>query len=107
MARPIAGIRVHHASVPTDRQHAVVPEPASAESGFGQLAIRSQPPDAEVLIDGERWEGSQDENRLVVNLAAGSHRIEIRKAGFATFVKTVQVKPGETAVVNVSLTPQR
>lgn len=85
----------------------VVPEPASAESGFGQVAIRSQPADADVLIDGERWEGSQEENRLVVNLAAGSHRIEIRKAGFATFVKTVQVKPGETAVVNVSLTPQR
>ena len=92
---------------PEPGQLPLAPEPASAESGFGQGAIRSQPADAEVLIDGERWEGSQEENRLVVNLAAGSHRIEIRKAGFATFVKTVQVKPGETAVVNVSLTPQR
>jgi hypothetical protein len=72
-------------------------------SGFGQVAIRVQPSDAEILIDDEPWRGPQGAERLVVNLPAGTHRVEIRRAGFDPFVTSIDVKKGETAVLNVSL----
>jgi hypothetical protein len=82
-----------------------VADPASADmSTFGQIAIRVQPADAEISIDGERWQGLPGQPRLVVDLPAGVHRIEIRKEGFAPFTKEVTVKPGQTTAINVSLT---
>jgi hypothetical protein len=76
---------------------------ASADSRFGQVAIRVQPADAEVIIDGETWKGPPGAERLVVHLPAGTHRIEVRKEGFDQFVTAVEVRRGEVAVVNVSL----
>jgi hypothetical protein len=76
---------------------------AGADASFGQVAIRVQPADAEVIIDGEAWKGPQGAERLLVYLPAGTHRIEIRKEGFDQFVTAVQIRKGEVAVVNVSL----
>lgn len=72
----------------------------------GAVAIRVQPADAEVRIDGERWDSPQGSERLVVQLTEGEHRIEIRREGYAPFTTTVRVKRGETAPLNVSLTRQ-
>jgi hypothetical protein len=73
-------------------------------SAFGRLTIRVQPADAQVSIDGEVWHGAPGQDRLTVNLPAGTHRVEVRKEGFAVFTKDVDVKPRETTVLNVSLT---
>ena len=78
--------------------------PVSGDAKFGQVAIRVQPGDAEVLIDGEAWRNPQGSDRLVVHLSPGTHRIEIKKEGFDPFVTAVEIKRGETAVLNVSLT---
>jgi PEGA domain-containing protein len=72
---------------------------------FGTIAVRVQPADAEVLIDGERWEASAGE-RILVHLSDGMHRVEVRKAGFVPYTSTVRVHSGETVTVNVSLSPQ-
>jgi hypothetical protein len=77
--------------------------PAGHDTRFGQVAIRVQPGDAEVTIDGEPWKGPPGAERLVVHLPAGTHRVEIRKDGFDTFVTAVDVKRGEVTVLNVSL----
>jgi hypothetical protein len=74
--------------------------------GFGALVIRVQPAGAEVLIDGVRWQGPEASERLVVQVAAGAHRIEVRKDGFVTFTSNVQVRAGETAPLNISLPPR-
>ena len=57
------------------------PEAGVRDSQFGTIAVRFQPADAEVLIDGEPWQGADRDHRLLVNLPAGSHRVEVRKAG--------------------------
>ena len=80
------------------------PPPVAGDAKFGQIAIRVQPGDAEVLIDGEPWRNPQGADRLVVHLSPGTHRIEIRKEGFDPFVTAVEIRRGETAVLNVSLT---
>jgi hypothetical protein len=74
-----------------------------APDDSGSVSVRVQPADAEVLIDGERWESPSGE-RLVVQLGEGEHRIEIRREGYQTYSTTVRVRRGETVPVNVSLT---
>jgi len=77
--------------------------PVATEGSYGALAIRVQPADADVLIDGERWDGAPGSGPLIVQLAAGFHRVEVRKDGYRAYTTRVDIRPGETAPVNVSL----
>ena len=70
---------------------------------FGSVAIRVQPGDATVLIDGERWDTPAGEDRLTLEVSEGRHRIEIRKDGFKPYSSTFTVRAGETVNLNVSL----
>jgi hypothetical protein len=79
------------------------PERPAEPSTFGAVAIRVQPADAEVLIDGERWEWPAGEARLVVELAPGPHRVEIRREGYRHYTTTIEVRRGDTVTLNVSL----
>jgi hypothetical protein len=83
------------------------PQPPSRSgqpgSAYGSLSVRVQPLDAEVSIDGEAWRGASGTDRLVIELAEGSHTVEIRKTGFRTYVTQVEIRRGETAQLNVSL----
>jgi PEGA domain len=80
------------------------PPPASA-LGFGMLAVRVQPADAEILVDGEHWRGPQGQVRLLLQVAEGTHQVEIRKEGYQSFATQVQTRAGETEDLNVSLPP--
>jgi hypothetical protein len=77
------------------------PEPAQA---FGTLSLRVQPADAEILVDGEPWKAPEGQDRVGIRLAAGEHRIEVSKAGFARYTETVLIQRGRTLALNVSLT---
>lgn len=72
----------------------------------GTLALRVQPGDATVLVDGEPWRGPQTQDRLVIQLAEGPHRVRIEKPGFQTFAVDVDMRAGETTSFNVSLLSQ-
>ena len=58
--------------LPAPRPLPELPAPATSSSGadldvsFGAIAIRVQPADADVLIDGERWEGPANDEALVL-----------------------------------------
>jgi PEGA domain-containing protein len=67
------------------------------------LSIRVQPENATVLIDGERWEGPQGQERLIVQVSEGPHQIRIQKEGYEPFTTNITVRRGETAPLNVSL----
>jgi hypothetical protein len=84
------------------------PAPGNAPiaSGYGTLMLRVQPGDADVTIDGERWDTSSPGERLIVQLAAGRHRLEIRKAGYTPYSSDITVQPGESTPLNVSLSSQ-
>jgi hypothetical protein len=85
-----------------------VPDETRAPEGarVGTLALRVQPGDATVLVDGEPWRGPQTQDRLVIQLAAGAHRVRIEKPGFQAFTVDVDVRAGETSSFNVSLLSQ-
>jgi hypothetical protein len=103
---------VPQAAEPPQPRQPRQPRPAPVEPAqrdvraFGTLSIRVQPADAEVLIDGENWRGPEAQERLLVNVAEGSHHVEIRKAGFVTYSTDIQIRSGETATLNVSLPPR-
>jgi hypothetical protein len=85
---------------------APVPPRGATTSGFGTIALRVQPGDAQVLIDGEQWNQSAPGERLLVQVDAGSHHVEIRKPGYRNYVNDVTIQPGETLPLNVSLSSQ-
>lgn len=78
------------------------PPPTAQVSGFGMLAIRVQPDDAVILVNGEEWR-SPRMARLEIELGAGRHRVEVRRDGYEGYVTDVEVRAGETTAVNVSL----
>jgi PEGA domain len=82
------------------------PRSGTQASGYGTLAIRVQPGDAEVMIDGEMWRGPAGQDRLMVEVSEGPHTVQISKSGYRTYVTDVQVRRGETAPLNVSLRSQ-
>ena len=73
-------------------------------SSFGALALRVQPGDATVTIDGEPWENSGDNGQLIVQIAPGVHHVQIRKDGYRTYMTDITVHPGETTTLNVAMT---
>ena len=73
------------------------------DAAYGSIAIRVQPGDAEISIDGQRWEGGSDREPLVIQLAAGEHDIDVRKEGYRSYTRRVDVRGGETLPINVSL----
>jgi hypothetical protein len=98
----------------TPRPGQPVPEfPSASEapsealaSGFGTIALRVQPADADILIDGERWTLAALGERLLVQVPEGRHHVEIQKSGYRPFSTDITVQHGETAPLNVSLSSQ-
>ena len=73
------------------------------EGESGAVAVRVQPAGAVVLIDGEKWEGPDGPDRLVIHLSEGPHRIEVQKEGYRTFTTEIRIRRGETVPLNISL----
>jgi hypothetical protein len=72
-------------------------------SPYGIVALRVEPSDAVVLIDGEVWLDSAASPELVVHVPAGWHALEVRKAGYQTFRTEVELTEGGTTRLNVTL----
>ena len=71
---------------------------------YGSLALRVQPGPATITIDGERWEGPEGNERLVVELPPGRHVIEVQKDGYRRYTTEITVSAGEATTLNVALT---
>ena len=68
-------------------------EAATATAATGKIRLRTDPPDAQILIDG------QNVGRGVLvdyELPAGSHRLRITASGYVSFDTTITVQAGET-----------
>jgi PEGA domain len=88
---------------PESRARTERPVPPDEVPGpSGTLSIRVQPDDAEVVIDGEPWTRSGGE-RLIVALAPGVHRLEVRRSGHETYVGLVRIRQGVATTLNVAL----
>jgi hypothetical protein len=91
---PASGARVPMPREPTVR---------TAPARFGTLALRVQPPDADVIIDGNRWAGSVGQELVTIELPEGRHHVEVRRDGMATYSEDVLIRRDRTLTLNVSL----
>lgn len=80
--------------------------PPGPASESGTVSVRVQPANADVFIDGERWEGPSAGERLTVEVSRGTHRLEVRREGYRTYQSEIDVRPGETSTLNISLSRQ-
>lgn len=78
--------------------------PAAADDRTASLDLFVQPDTAEVTIDGERWMSSEP-GHFVLQLPAGTHRIEVRRQGYRTFTQDVELRAGDVMPLNIGLTP--
>jgi len=76
--------------------------PPSAERARGTLELHLQPADADVLVDGQSWQRS-GADRVTIDLSEGTHNIQVRKGGYVGYLTDVQIRPGETAALDVNL----
>jgi hypothetical protein len=81
----------------------IAPEVSVDPRGFGSLALTVRPADAEILVDGQPWTVPAGDSRVVIQLPTGRHRIEVRRAGFVSYVQDVGIQSGRTLSLNVSL----
>jgi hypothetical protein len=71
-------------------------------AGFGTLSIRTIPPDAVILVDGDAWDRPEGDHPFSIELATGRHQVEVRKEGSRPYVRTIEIPGGRTFVLNVS-----
>lgn len=88
--------------VPSPRRGAPAPPRGAESQDYGSLAVRVQPLDAEVIVNGESWQSPQA-GSITLQLSEGTHRVEVRKAGYRTYTSEVRVRRGDTTSLNVSL----
>jgi len=105
-----AGEQRDRAPVPAERRGYMAPPDRPAdmradvrEGESAALAVRVQPGGATVLIDGEKWDGPDGPDRLIVHVSEGLHKIEVQKEGYRTFTTEIRVRRGETVPLNISL----
>ena len=93
------------APTPSQPQYSSPASDNGYNNAFGTLSIRVQPADATILIDQRVWDRPREDDRLSLEVVEGPHHVEIRKAGYATYVRTIDVPRGRSVVLNVALTP--
>jgi len=94
------------ASTAAPRYQSAQTSTASREDGqgeFGTLSIRVMPSDATILIDHQAWDRPRGDDHFSIELVGGAHQVEVRKAGFTSYVRTIDVPRGRSLVVNVAL----
>ena len=79
----------------------------SGKSNDGLFAIICKPASAEVYVDGRLIGKTSkfDGNPGYLQIASGTHRLEIRKDGYQTWVRDIY-SSNAIQTINVTLTPQ-
>jgi hypothetical protein len=75
-------------------------------SPYGVLALRTDPPDARIFVDGEAWAAVNGQAEFLIHLPAGWHQLEVRREGYQVFSTRVELSQGHTTRLDVRLVRQ-
>jgi tetratricopeptide (TPR) repeat protein len=67
--------------------------------GPGQLRVETEPPDAEIAIDGK----AAGEAPYSGELAAGEHNVEVSSVGYRTLAQQIALAPGQQVALRLTL----
>jgi hypothetical protein len=76
---------------------------AQQTTDSGTLVFQVRPANAEITIDGVRWASSDPSQPFRVQLAPGTHHVEVTAPNMQPFTRDVTVRAGETVPLNVLL----
>ncbi len=76
---------------------------AQPASPYGILDLRVDPPDAQIFVDNEAWQGLLGRDELTIHMPPGWHHLEVRKDGYRTFSTDVELTEGNTTKLGVKL----
>jgi hypothetical protein len=74
-------------------------------SPYGVLALRADPADARIVVDGEAW-AVEGQSEFVIHLPVGWHQLEVRREGYQLFSTRVELSQGHTTRLDVHLIRQ-
>jgi hypothetical protein len=93
-----------HNGRPRDGARQPVPPPDTpSQVRGGTLSLQVRPGNTEILVDGRRWDGPSNDERLIVQVTEGPHRVEVRREGYVPYAVEVSVAAGETRPLNITL----
>jgi hypothetical protein len=73
---------------------------ASAAGAVPALTVTSQPPGANIFVNGQR---QLTQTPAAINLPAGTYRIAVTKPGFEPYTSQVEIQTGEPAHLDAEL----
>ncbi len=79
-----------------------LPRALPSEATTGSLDISSIPQGSEIYVDGV-YKGTTP--KILSDVPAGSHILELRYAGYTSLKKSVEIKAGTLSYVDASLSP--
>jgi flagellar biosynthesis/type III secretory pathway protein FliH len=82
-------------------------EGSVARTSPGALLLDVDPPDADVLVDGQRVTAPAGLEPLRLELPPGQHELKVTREGFAPHSQQVTLTAGQPERVTVALTPER
>jgi serine/threonine-protein kinase len=99
--RPSAAAQVEAASSPAAAPASSAAAPsASAAGAVPALTVTSQPPGANIFVNGQR---QLTQTPAAINLPAGTYRIAVTKPGFEPYTSQVEIQTGEPAHLDAEL----
>jgi hypothetical protein len=71
---------------------------ARLDPSSGTVMVNSSPSDAQIFVDGQE---APQKTPAILKLPAGNHKLEVKLAGYKDQVKEVEVRDGETAMLEL------
>jgi hypothetical protein len=74
-----------------------------APRATGTLSVAIDPRDAEITLDGQKQTIAPGQERFIIQLPEGVHKLVIRKSGYETWETDLQIRRNRTLAFSVSL----
>lgn len=93
---------------PAPRPQAPDVEPTDAgatreRTTLATLVVAVSPAGSTVVVDGQKWEGPRGNERLIIQVSEGRHRVEVSRNRYETETVDIDVRAGETRPISVAL----
>lgn len=93
--------------VPAGAQGRMPPPSPDAQppvtSRYGVLSFTVEPRGATIVVDGQKYEGPDGSERVLVQVEEGRHLIEVQRRGYESYERSIEVGRGQTVPVSVAL----
>lgn len=81
------------------------PAPVESSASYGKVVATSNVGQTQFSLGGQNYTTAEGREITIDKVPAGPHTITVRKDGYYTWQSTIAVEPGQTARLDIQLTP--